>query len=881
MDRRNPVIQPFFTLDEVLSWKPGRDELCVAKVEKRTRKVKNGPKLIVCHDFKGGYLEDRLIQGCGRPQAYRFYHWLYVDIFIYFSHYFVTIPPPSWTNAAHRHGVTVLGTIITEWDDGKGRCETFLKDEESYKQFADQLVEITKYYNFDGWLVNIENVIESSEMVSNLTNFVKYLTEKLHKHVPGSKVIWYDSVIDTGKLDWQNALNDKNSQYFNVSDGIFLNYCWKDEHLIQSKQYSETCDRQYDVYVGIDVFGRGCLGDGGYNTREALEAISKHNLSVAIFAPGWVYETQGAENFTHNENKFWCLLDDYLTTHSFISLPINTSFCQGFGERFFDNGVPVGNPWWNVNIQQLQPTFTQAQFLQKQTDTLLQENSNRSATSSNQSRSIMSSNQSASLMSNNQSSLTMIGQTGLMSDWNNKNDTSSSMMSIMGICTDDAFIGGSSLKLQAEVVHSKFVKYSLFSLDVDLKQYTSVYVSVTYKILQDPDCDIFLELHLQHDDQSIVLVLLPFPDGDKPVPTFGKDKACLYVYPMNQSALPKLLQLSSPQSNNTRWKTRWFPVYSLYLKFCKLKLVKVGLTTTDPQPKTCIALLGDLKILQGDELPDSFPTVEFSTVVPDITTSYPLLNVGKNNFNNNDDNNTDKPQCIEWGVDACGNPINIPINELDKMRVSCHTLREFRPSIGGQLCEVLYQLITSLDCFTVHWKVDNPGVVDHYRLYQIKIDSGVAKLLGHVTEPYFKVTWFEIPDYEKDELTHHFKFVIRPVLKNGIVVPLDYNYCQLFHIASKKESVTLVKDSCTSVTSEAGCEHEQANNETDDTKTNTTCELCDNKPTNQIVDIKELTNEKTASSNVTNQNAGEINNESTDDIENLTQNLSISDKKSE
>jgi len=129
------------------------------------------------------------------------------------------------------------------------------------------------------------------------------------------------------------------------------------------------------------------------------------------------------------------------------------------------------------------------------------------------------------------------------------------------------------------------------------------------------------------------------------------------------------------------------------------------------------------------------------------------------------------------------------------MRVSCHTLREFRPGIGGQLCEVLYQLITSLDCFTLSWTPNNPDVIDHYRIYQIKIDSGVAKLLGHVTEPYFKVTWFEIPDYEKDQVMHHFKFVVRPVLKNGIAVPLDYSFCKLFHVASKKETATLVEDS--------------------------------------------------------------------------------------
>ena len=52
------------------------------------------------------------------------------------------------------------GTLITEWNDGKARCEMFLKTEKAYKQAADQLVAVAKYYGFDGWLVNIENVIE-------------------------------------------------------------------------------------------------------------------------------------------------------------------------------------------------------------------------------------------------------------------------------------------------------------------------------------------------------------------------------------------------------------------------------------------------------------------------------------------------------------------------------------------------------------------------------------------------------------------------------------------------------------------------------------------------------------------------------------------------
>lgn len=51
---------------------------------------------------------------------------------------------------------------------------------------------------------------QTSELVENLTEFVKYLTVEQHKHCPGSKVIWYDSVIETGELSWQNALNSKN-----------------------------------------------------------------------------------------------------------------------------------------------------------------------------------------------------------------------------------------------------------------------------------------------------------------------------------------------------------------------------------------------------------------------------------------------------------------------------------------------------------------------------------------------------------------------------------------------------------------------------------------------------------------------------------------------
>ena len=55
------------------------------------------------------------------------------------------------------------GTFITEWNDGAAMCESFLKDEESYRAVADRLVQISHGHAFDGWLINIENSLSVSK----------------------------------------------------------------------------------------------------------------------------------------------------------------------------------------------------------------------------------------------------------------------------------------------------------------------------------------------------------------------------------------------------------------------------------------------------------------------------------------------------------------------------------------------------------------------------------------------------------------------------------------------------------------------------------------------------------------------------------------------
>ncbi len=50
--------------------------------------------------------------------------------------------------------------------------------------------------------------------------------------------------------------------------------------------------RRWDVFMGIDCFGRNTYGGGGYDCDKALRAIRQAGVSAALFAPGWVWEDQ-------------------------------------------------------------------------------------------------------------------------------------------------------------------------------------------------------------------------------------------------------------------------------------------------------------------------------------------------------------------------------------------------------------------------------------------------------------------------------------------------------------------------------------------------------------------------------------------------------------
>lgn len=258
------------------------------------------------------------------PLAYTFEHWSYIDIFCYFSHARVTIPPVATINAAHMNGVKVLGTFITEWEDGYLDTMRLIAGKDGDKAYyAKKLVLIAKTLDFEGWLVNIEHSMKEYEvplLVAWMKEFKKLANEA------GLMVVWYDSVIKNGELKWQSALNAENMIWFDVCDLFFTDYHWKLGNLETTMLHAK--EQAGKVLYGIDVWGRGTYGGGGWNVPAALKAIadtkyvppateiavsstepqsSSPKLGVAIFGPGWTIETQADsyDSLYRNEALFW------------------------------------------------------------------------------------------------------------------------------------------------------------------------------------------------------------------------------------------------------------------------------------------------------------------------------------------------------------------------------------------------------------------------------------------------------------------------------------------------------------------------------------------------------------------------------------------------
>jgi len=120
----------------------------------------------------------------------------------------------GWINAAHKNGVKILGTIITEWEQAEIELQKLVDGkpgDEFY--YANKLIDIAEHYGFDGWFFNIECKVPP-EYILKLLEFLEYMTIACHQRIEHSLVLWYDSVTVQGDLKWQDSLNENNMAFF-------------------------------------------------------------------------------------------------------------------------------------------------------------------------------------------------------------------------------------------------------------------------------------------------------------------------------------------------------------------------------------------------------------------------------------------------------------------------------------------------------------------------------------------------------------------------------------------------------------------------------------------------------------------------------------------
>ncbi|MFJ3956219.1 hypothetical protein [Arthrobacter sp. NPDC090010] len=302
----------------------------------------------------------------------------------------IDIPNPGWTEAAHKNGARAIGGWF--WPRSTTAFDAFLVQRaDGSFPVGDKIVELKKYFGFDGLFINQEASITKAQ-VTRLFALFRYI-----KSLDGDFYLqYYDAVLpDSGVLDYQNELNARNlpslgSPEDRAVDSIFINYDWPrvDPGLVNSAAAVREAgfDPRQVGFAGVEHQKGGfrpmeCFGD--------LAAPGKPGpMSVALFVDtefwldaarrGEVHDPQGRAQYRDLERKFWSgpkgnpaesgRLDarkppyrsDVLNyrqwdgiAHSVVerspygALPIVHSFNVGVGSSFSIEGRTVSTRGWN------------------------------------------------------------------------------------------------------------------------------------------------------------------------------------------------------------------------------------------------------------------------------------------------------------------------------------------------------------------------------------------------------------------------------------------------------------------------------------------------------------------------------------------------------
>lgn len=314
----------------------------------------------------------------------------------------LNLPNAAYTNVAHKNGAKSIATIFYSGNDrGEQTYKDLLQGKRADGTYpvADKLVEIAKYYGFDGYFVNQESSVNSAD-VPAYQDFMKQIIDQ------GIYIQWYDSATyPNGGVSYQNMFNDANSPWVQdpnkgkISDSIFLNYWFSGNMLQDSADHAKSLgiDPKYAVFAGIEAGQKkfGSIASNANYMNVNLDADGKPYVSLAALGTDFVSHELGDDKKVYpkyqnqvfdRERRLWTgsstgekgttdISDPYIddgtssdswkgfasqiAERSVIGGPVfSTSFNTGHGLEWRDNGEQTSNQQWgNINLQDILPTW--------------------------------------------------------------------------------------------------------------------------------------------------------------------------------------------------------------------------------------------------------------------------------------------------------------------------------------------------------------------------------------------------------------------------------------------------------------------------------------------------------------------------------------------
>lgn len=385
----------FDTWEDLLKWEPGareddpinRSSVELAKRhrgqlvnEKASRRAK-----VQALANTNSKAKDHASVGGEEFKAYAFDYWQYLDSMVFWEG---LVPTPDVIDAGHRNGVPVYGTLFFNWSNSIADQEKFAaalkQDADGTFPIARKLVDLAKYYGFDGYFINQETTGELvAPLGEKMRQFMLYTKEYAAKVNHPIKYAWYDAMTYKYGRYHEDGLGDYNYQFMQKegdkvpADQFFANFNWnkeKNDHSVEMAKWLERS--QYDVFAGLEL-----QQGGSYKTKVKWDALldekGKLRLSLGLFAPDTITSLgKTGEDYHKNEDIFftgyqgdptaqkpadkeWYGIANLVADRTpAVGRTFTTSFNTGHGRKWFVDGKVSKDSEWNYrSVSGVLPTW--------------------------------------------------------------------------------------------------------------------------------------------------------------------------------------------------------------------------------------------------------------------------------------------------------------------------------------------------------------------------------------------------------------------------------------------------------------------------------------------------------------------------------------------